>query len=225
MTEQEIADKINVYSKTGKKIFTTSSFQTHSIVLLHILSKIDQSIPVYFIHTGYHFPETLIYRDQITKLFDLKLINIYSTTAKVHQRDVQGKLLYASDPDLCCHLNKVLPLEPVLASHDIWINGVRADQGTFRKQLQVEEKSKWNTTRFHPMLDWTGKMIYDYLRVNDIPHHPLEQEGYYSIGCEPCTRKWNLDLDERNGRWYGLKKTECGLNTDLVDIKQDTSIA
>lgn len=217
MTVPEITRYIETYKQQGKRMFTTSSFQTHSTVLLHILSRIDPSIPVYFIHTGYHFPETLTYRDTITRLFGLNLINIFSSTAKINQRDAQGKLLFASDPDLCCHLNKVVPLEPILASHDIWINGVRADQGSFRKSLQVEEKAKWNTMRFHPMLDWTGKMIYDYLREHTIPHHPLEQEGYYSIGCEPCTRKWDLDMDERTGRWYGLKKTECGLNTDLVD--------
>jgi phosphoadenosine phosphosulfate reductase len=66
------------------------------------------------------------------------------------------------------------------------------------------------------MLDWTGKMIYDYLREHNIPHHPLEDKGYFSIGCEPCTRKWDLNMDSRDGRWFGLKKTECGLNTELV---------
>jgi phosphoadenosine phosphosulfate reductase len=80
----------------------------------------------------------------------------------------------------------------------------------------VEEKAKLGTIRFHPMLDWTGKMIYDYLREHKIPHHPLEEQGYFSIGCEPCTRKWDLNMDGRDGRWYGLKKTECGLNTELV---------
>ena len=126
------------------------------------------------------------------------------------------RLLFASDPDLCCHLNKVVPLEPILAQYDVWINGVRADQGEVRKNFKVEEKAKLGTIRFHPMLDWNSKMIYDYLRENEIPHHPLEDKGYFSIGCEPCTRKWDVNMDERDGRWFGLKKTECGLNTELV---------
>lgn len=216
MTFEEIAAKIYDYKNRELKLFTTSSFQTHSIVLLHILSRIDKTIPVYFIHTGYHFPETLKYRDQITELLDLNLKNVFSSTAKINQRDTSGKLLFASDPDYCCHLNKVAPLEPVLAEHDIWINGVRADQGELRKSFKAEENAKFGVTRFHPMLDWNNKMIYDYLKKYSIPHHPLEAKGYLSIGCEPCTRKWDSNMDSRDGRWYGLKKTECGLNTELV---------
>ena len=216
MNFEQIAEKIETYKGQGLKLFTTSSFQTHSMVLLHILSRIDKTIPVYFMHTGYHFPETLQYRDDIQSLLDLNIRTVYSSTAKINQRDVNGKLLFASDPDYCCHLNKVAPLEPVLAEHDIWINGVRADQGEVRKNFGFEEKAKFGTIRFHPMLDWNNKMIYQYLNEYKIPRHPLEDKGYFSIGCEPCTRKWDLEMDSRDGRWYGLKKTECGLNTDLV---------
>ncbi len=219
MDIESIQKQIDLYKESNLRLFTTSSFQTHSIALLHILSTIDRSIPVYFIHTGYHFPETLVYRDTIADLFGLHIVNVYSATSKIHQRDTQGRLLYASDPDLCCHLNKVVPLEPVLAAHDVWINGVRADQGEVRKKFDVEQKAKFGVTRFHPMLDWTSKMIYDYLRQHNIPHHPLEDKGYFSIGCEPCTRKWEDAMDSRDGRWYGLKKSECGLNTDLVVSK------
>jgi phosphoadenosine phosphosulfate reductase len=216
MDVNSIARQIEHYQSRQLKMFTTSSFQTHSIVLLHILSQIDKSIPVYFIHTGYHFPETLSYRDEIASLLDINLINVFAGTSKIHQLDTKGRLLYASDADLCCHLNKILPLEPILASNDVWINGVRADQGEVRKKFSVEEKAKFDVIRFHPMLDWTGKMIYDYLRQHKIPHHPLENSGYLSIGCEPCTRKWEQAMETRDGRWYGLKKSECGLNTDLI---------
>lgn len=216
MNFEETAKKINGYKEQGLKLFTTSSFQTHSIVLLHMLSRIDQLIPVYFIHTGYHFPETLRYRDEITALLGLNLRNVFSTTAKINQRDTSGKLLFASDPDYCCYLNKVAPLEPILAEHDVWINGVRADQSDVRKSFATEQKAKFGVTRFHPMLDWNGKMIYQYLNEYNIPKHPLEEKGYTSIGCEPCTRKFNFEGENRDGRWFGLKKTECGLNTELV---------
>ncbi len=216
MTFDQISESIRIYKDRGLKLFTTSSFQTHSIVLLHMLSRIDNSIPVYFVHTGYHFPETLNYRDTISSMFSLNIKNVYSSTAKINQRDPNGKLLFASDPDYCCHLNKVAPLEPVLAEYDVWINGVRADQSATRKNFKVEEKAKFGTLRFHPMLDWNSKMIYAYLIENNIPKHPLEEKGYISIGCEPCTRKWNEDAESRNGRWFGLTKTECGLNTDLI---------
>src|SRR3954463_8172568 len=111
MNVESIKSKLSEYNQKGLKMFTTSSFQTHSIVLLHILSRIDKSIPVYFVNTGYHFPETLQYRDDIAKLFGLNLKNVASTTAKINQRDANGHLLFASDPDYCCYLNKVAPLE------------------------------------------------------------------------------------------------------------------
>ena len=107
-------------------------------------------------------------------------------------------------------------MEPVLAEYDVWINGVRADQSDVRKNFKVEAPAPFNTLRFHPMLDWTPKMIYAYLKEHDIPSHPLEEKGYFSIGCEPCTRRFDISENSREGRWYGLKKTECGLNTDLV---------
>jgi phosphoadenosine phosphosulfate reductase len=215
MTFHEIEKKIGEYKSRGLKLFTSSSFQTHSIVLLHILSRIDKTIPVYFVNTGYHFPETLEYRDEIANLLGLHIKNVFSSTAKINQRDATGKLLFASDPDYCCYLNKVAPLEPALAEHDIWINGVRADQSALRKNFRVEENARFNTIRFHPMLDWNGKMIYQYLNEYNIPKHPLEAKGYFSIGCEPCTRKMDFN-ENREGRWFGLKKTECGLNTELI---------
>ena len=216
MDFESIKSKIEEYKSKNLRLFTTSSFQTHSIVLLHMLSKIDKSIPVYFINTGYHFPETVKYRDQITELFGLNLVDVNSSTPRHMQKDEQGRLLFTSDPDFCCHLNKVVPMDSVLASYDVWINGVRADQSAVRKEFKIEEKAKFNTIRFHPMLDWSGKMIHDYLRENNIPKHPLENQGYMSIGCEPCTRKITAEMAEREARWFGLNKTECGLNTDLV---------
>lgn len=216
MTPEEIKIQIEKYKNEGKKLFTTSSFQSHSIVLLHILSQIDNTIPVYFINTGFLFPETIVYRDQIVKLLGLNLVNVYSTTPKSLQKDLEGKFLFTSDPDYCCHINKVEPLEPIMAEYDVWINGVRADQSAVRKSFKVEEKAPHGVTRFHPMLDWNNMQIQRYLSQNHIPRHPLEEQGYFSIGCEPCTRKFSLDLSEREVRWYGLNKTECGLNTELV---------
>jgi len=216
MTVDEIKSKILGYKEEGKKLFTTSSFQTHSIVLLHILSKIDNTIPVYFINTGYHFSETIAFRDQVAALLNLNMKDVSSFTPRNMQKDAEGKLLFTSDPDFCCYLNKVQPLEPILAEHDVWINGVRADQSAVRKSFKVEEKATHDVVRYHPMLDWNTKMIEMYIKEHKLPRHPLEEKGYFSIGCEPCTRKFDLEWNAREGRWFGLKKTECGLNTDLV---------
>src|SRR5690606_41203851 len=104
---------------------------------------------------------------------------------------------------------------PVLGEFDVWMNGIRADQNANRKNMQIEQPAPKDAIRFHPMLDWNMKMIYDYIREHNLPKHPLENAGYMSIGCEPCTRKMSFEND-RGGRWFGMNKTECGLHTDLV---------
>ena len=216
MTFEEIKDKITDYKNQGKLLFTSSSFQSHSLVMLHMLSRIDKSIPVYFINTGYHFPETIEFRDLITASFGLNTIDLKSEVPKNMQRDAEGRLLFTSDPDHCCYLNKTQPMDGILRSNDVWINGVRADQSAVRAAMKVEQPAPYGSIRFHPMLDWNAKMIWEYQKEYNLPTHPLEAKGYVSIGCEPCTRKLDPGMQEREARWYGLKKVECGLHTELV---------
>lgn len=215
----EIKRRIDEYAKEGKSMFTTSSFQTHSIPMLHLLSQIDKSIPVYCINTGYLFPETISYRDQIIETLGLQMVDLKPDTPKYLQREANGKLMFTTDPDHCCYINKTQPMEAVLASHDVWINGVRADQSAVRKAMNVEQEAPYDCIRFHPMLDWDKKKIYAYIKKHDLPKHPLDEKGYISIGCEPCTRKMDLDMLEREARWFGLNKVECGLHTDLIKNK------
>ncbi len=216
MKFDQIEQKIHQYQKEGKSIFTSSSFQTHSIPLLHMISKIDKTIPVFFLNTGYHFVETLAFRDEVVALLSLNMVDLKPDTPKNMQLDTEGKLLFSSDPDHCCYLNKTQPMEQVLLRFDVWINGIRAEQNNFRSSLRMEEHARHNVIRFHPMIDWTAKDIYQYRKQYNLPEHPLESKGYLSIGCEPCTRKLDLEMQEREARWYGLNKTECGLNTDLI---------
>ncbi len=216
MVFSAIEKKIREYREQGKRLFTTSSFQTHSLVMLHIISKVDNTIPVYFINTGYLFPETVAFKDRVANEFGLTVVDLKPGTPKFMQRDADGKLMFASDPDYCCYLNKTQPMETVLASFDIWINGIRGDQSSVRKAMKVEQPAPFDTIRFHPMLDWTNRDIYAYIKEHDLPRHPLESNGYISIGCEPCTRKPDPEMMEREARWFGLNKVECGLHTDLV---------
>lgn len=218
---EEIKSAIHNYKEKEFSLFTSSSFQTHSTVLLHIISRIDKNIPVYFLQTGFHFSETLEYKKQITGLFQLHVIDIISSTPKFMQTDDKGRFLFTSDPDRCCAINKIQPMEPLLEKFDVWINGVRADQNANRSTFHIEEKTNKKAVRYHPMLNWTNKMIYDYIHEYNIPKHPLDDKGYMSIGCEPCTRKFDLDAlsDERNARWFGMQKTECGLHTQLIQKK------
>lgn len=213
---ESVGYRINAFKNEGKRMFTSSSFQSHSLVLLHILSRIDNTIPVYFINTGYHFAETLLFRDDVAASFGLNVIDLKPDVPKFMQRDSEGRLLFASDPDHCCYLNKTQPMDGILRSHDVWINGVRADQSSVRASMQEIQPSLHGTVRYHPMLSWTPKMIWEYRKEHKLPTHPLEEKGYISIGCEPCTRRINPAMQEREARWYGLKKVECGLHTDLI---------
>ncbi|BDC98440.1 phosphoadenylyl-sulfate reductase [Persicobacter psychrovividus] len=216
MDFDNIKRKLEQYQAEGKQVFTSSSFQTHSIVLLHILSRIDRSIPVYFINTGFHFPETLMFRDEISDRLGLNLIDLKTPVSKSQQLDQDNQFFYSSDPDYCCFLNKTAPMQSVLKEYDVWINGVRGDQSAVRKAMQVEQPAPHNSLRFHPMLDWNAKSIYQYRKEFDLPEHPLDAQGYMSIGCAPCTRKLDPEMQEREARWYGMNKTECGLHTDLI---------
>jgi len=216
MTFEEIEKKINEYKQEGKKLFSTSSFQTHSLVMLHIISRIDNTIPVYFLNTGYHFPETVAFKDQIKKEFGLNIVETRSSMPRYMQKDQDGKLLFTSDPDHCCYINKTAPTEELLKTHNVWINGVRGDQSAIRKAMKVEQDAPFGSRRFHPMLDWNMKQIFQYIREYNLPRHPLDSKGYLSIGCEPCTRKLDPEMQEREARWFGLNKVECGLHTDLV---------
>lgn len=215
MTLEEIKNQLQNYRAAGEKMFVTSSFQTHSIPLLHILSSMGIEVDVLFINTGFHFPETISFRNKIVELLGLNLIDVRPAIAKIHQMDSSGQFYYVSDPDYCCYINKVQPLEPYLMSYDVWINGIRAVQNTIRKNMKTEESTPFNTIRFHPLLDWNNKQIGQYKKLYDLPEHPLDKKGYQSIGCVPCTRKFDLN-DERAARWFGMNKTECGLHTDLI---------
>jgi phosphoadenosine phosphosulfate reductase len=218
---QPLADlfhhQVQTYQARGLKLFASSSFQTHSIPMLHILSRIDPSIPVYFLQTGFHFPETMRFRDEVAALLGIQVIDVESPVMKWDQRDAQGNFYFTSNPDHCCYLNKTLPMEPLLHRYDVWISGVRRDQNAYRSGLSYEQPGKYDTLRYHPMLEWTNQLIFAYIKDHNLPRHPLEDAGYQSIGCEPCTMKLADMLEnDRSGRWYGLNKTECGLHTDLV---------
>ncbi len=217
MNFKSLNQYITQYQKEGKEYFITSSFQSHSLVLLHMLSRIDSHLPVVFINTGYHFPETIKFRDEVMTAFGMdNLVDLKSLMPKSMQMNAGGRLLFTSDPDHCCYINKTQPLDSILRTHDIWINGVRADQSATRSQMKETQQAPHNAIRLHPMLDWTSKMVYDYQKEYNLPKHPLDTQGYMSIGCEPCTRKIDLEMQEREARWYGLNKTECGLHTDLI---------
>ena len=211
----EIQQQLEEFQAQGKRMFASSSFQTNSVVLLHLISRFAPQTPIYFLNTGFLFPETFLFRDMLRAQWGLNIMTLRSIQSRHQQVSGDGRFLFASDPDTCCHINKVLPLEPVLQSHDIWINGVRAAQSETRKAMKKIQPAAHGILRYHPILEWDSRMMYYYIEANNLPKHPLDDAGYVSIGCQPCTRSYEDDLDGRGGRWAGLNKTECGLHTTL----------
>lgn len=214
-------ERFSAYEAEGKRIFLSSSFQSQSLPLLHIVSRHGGQISVVFLDTGYHFPETLAFRDAIVGQLGLNLVNVRPAVPKSDQRTADGRLLFAADTDKCCYLNKVLPLEPYLHAYDVWISGVRSDQSAVRADFNAEQSGPHGILRYHPMIDWTAREVYAYREAHGLPEHPLEKQGYLSIGCMPCTRTFAASLDDRGGRWSGQSKTECGLHTELGKAGED----
>lgn len=213
-----IKERLVRFRDEGKTMFATSSFQTQSMPLLHIISRTNPEIPVYFIHTGYHFPETIVHKNKVASILGLKVIDLWPLTSKHLQKSPQGNLLFTFDPDYCCYLNKVQPVETLLEQYDIWINGIRADQSRQRSIMEEFQATAGKALRYHPMLKWTHDDIEKYIEENGLPRHPMEAKGYKSIGCEPCTRPIN-GSKAREGRWFGMTKTECGLHSDATLLK------
>lgn len=211
---EPIAAKLASYRADGKRLFATTSCQSNSVVLLHVLSRLDAHIPVYFLNTGYHFPETLRFKRDLAQRLGVQIIDLFSETPRLQQQ-AGGRFLFASDPDYCCHLNKIQPLEPILRTHDVWINGIRAGQSAVRRAMKMEQPAQHGILRYHPLLRWDDAQVRAYIDAHDLPAHPLAAVGYRSVGCRPCTRAPAPGDDERAGRWVGLKKTECGLHTTL----------
>jgi phosphoadenosine phosphosulfate reductase len=205
-----LRETIETY-RHGHRLFASSSFQTQSVPLLHILSGHFPEVPVLFIDTGFLFAETYAFKNELAERLGLSVITLASGKTYAQQTANDGLFQYAHDTAYCCHINKVEPIQQFLQPGDVWISGVRRDQTSIRKSMAPIETDARGIIRVHPMLDWTAKAVYDYIRNHELPRHPLEDQGYMSIGCVPCTHKYSAE-GPRGGRWLGSKKTECGLH-------------
>ena len=215
-TFHRIRSDVERFKLEARTVYLTSSFQTQSVPLLHMVSQLAKdAVQVVVIDTGFLFPETYLFAHALTEQLGIQLLKVRSERTFAEQMTQHGNFLFASDIDACCHLNKVEPMRALLNQGDVWISGIRADQSKVRAEKARLETDSAGVLRYHPFLKWTAKDVYRYIQTHDLPRHSLENDGYKSIGCVPCTRKWNaLDFEERSGRWDGSAKTECGLHTD-----------
>lgn len=183
-------------------------------VLVHLASTSADGVDVLFLDTGYHFAETIGTRDAVAAAYDVNVRTLLPLLTKDEQAQQHGPDLFASDPDRCCAIRKVEPLERGLADYDAWVTGMRREDAPTRSDIDVVG---WDTTRdmvkLNPLAAWTYDDVERYAADHGVLMNPLRQIGYVSIGCEPCTRPVAAGEDPRAGRWSGNAKTECGLHT------------
>ncbi|KXV00615.1 MAG: phosphoadenylyl-sulfate reductase [Gluconobacter potus] len=194
------------------RVAVISSFGAESAVLLDLVAQADPSVPVFFLDTKRHFPETLEYRDRLSRRLGLSDVRTLSPTPKaLHDRDPQDQLA-DFDPDACCALRKVEPLDLVLPDFDVWITGRKRSQSATRAALPLVDPQPDGSVKLNPLAGWGPEKIEAQMQRRDLPRHPLVAKGYTSIGCAPCTRAVKDGEDGRAGRWAGLAKTECGIH-------------
>lgn len=188
-----------------EKVLVTSSFAATSAYFLHIISRIRPDQKIHFIDTGFHFPETLAYRQYLIDLFGLEVVDLRAEAWK--HAYTEKEQVYKTDPDFCCSINKVEPLELIKPNFHVWVSSLMRWQTEHRAGLSVFEERR-GIIKFNPMLDVTREERDAYIREHDLPFHPLVARGYSSIGCTHCT----VAGEGRSGRWLGKPKTECGLH-------------
>ena len=197
------------------RVCLTSSFQAEDMAVLHLLRERIPDVPVLFLDTGYHFAQTYEYRDRMAKEWSLHLVNVLPRQTVPEQESAFG-ILYRSDPTRCCQLRKVEPLVGALEPFDVWFTGLRREQSPTRKNLKKAElhrlptgKTLWKVSL---LADWNWEQVWNYVNANGISHLPQYDEGYLSIGCQPCTALPVDPNNPRSGRWGGTK-LECGIHT------------
>jgi len=198
-------------------VAVVSSFGTESAVLLHLVAQADPKVPVIFVDTLKMFPETLDYRETLVKSLGIQDSRVVEPLADVLAAKDDKGLRWSFDPDGCCDIRKVEPLARAKQGLDTWISGRKAFQSVTRQNLprfEIED----GRLKLNPLGDWDKAALEAYFEEHDLPRHPLEAQGYLSIGCEPCTSKVKPGEDPRAGRWRGWDKVECGIHTASTPI-------
>ena len=204
----------------GERLCLTCSWQRQSSALVHMVSELGLEIDVVELDTKLFFQETYETRDRLVERYRLKLVRPeVISVAEQHMRE--GPNLWQTNPDRCCHIRKVEPLERALAGYDAWITGIRREQSASRANAQkVEWSERYGVWKIQPLVDWDAKRVQAYIHVNEIPYNPLHDAGFPSIGCIPCTRPVREGEEERAGRWAGSDKLECGIHVNAPLIKE-----
>lgn len=202
------------FGEFGDKVAIATGFGAEGMALIDIAVTINPAPNVFFIDTGFLFRETHDLRRRVEKRYGLAIRAVRTGLTPELQAQFYGPRLWAMNPDLCCRLRKLEPLAAGLRGLDAWITAIRRDQTDARAAArQIEWDERWGLVKVNPLAGWTRRQIWQYLLEHDVPYNPLHDEGYPSIGCTYCTRAVRPGEGERDGRWSGLAKTECGLHS------------
>jgi phosphoadenosine phosphosulfate reductase len=210
-TVEEILDW--AVTRFAPRLVMTSSFGAEGVVLIDKLAQITSRVPIIYLDTGFHFPETDELKETLRARYNLNIIEQRAALTVEEQAAIYGDKLYARDPDLCCRLRKVEPLRQALRGYTAWLAALRRDQSPTRAGISVVEWSEQHQlVKINPLATWTRREVWDYIIRHHLPYNPLYDEGYSSIGCAPCTRRVASGAHERSGRWNGQQKLECGIH-------------
>jgi phosphoadenosine phosphosulfate reductase len=195
----------------GDRLCLTSSMS--DALLIDLVSRVKPRVDVLFIDTGFHFAETIGTRDAVQQVYDVNVINVQPSRTVEEQERELGPRLFGRNPDLCCYLRKVEPLNRALEPYLAWISGIRRDEASTRADTKVVEwDAKRQMVKVNPIARWTQDEVDNYMADNGVLINPLHYDNYPSIGCAPCTRQVAEGEDPRSGRWAGLGKVECGIH-------------
>jgi phosphoadenosine phosphosulfate reductase len=198
----------------GPRLTMATAFGPEGCLIIHWLAQVAPRTHVFYLETGYQFPETLALRDKLARRYGIEVaLERPATTVEEYER-LHGGPLYRSDPNRCCGDRKLAVIRRVLTSFDAWMSGIRRDQSADRQVAPIVGwDRKFGVVKVSPLANWTKARVWDLIIREDIPYNPLHDKGYVSIGCAPCTRAILDGEDERAGRWSGTAKTECGLHS------------
>jgi phosphoadenosine phosphosulfate reductase len=198
-------------------ISIATGFGAEGMALIDMAVRIDPAPDVFFIDPGFLFPETYELRRRIEEKYRITIRAFKPQLTPEGQERLFGPALWERNPDLCCQIRKLEPLEEALEGLQAWVTAIRRDQTSARATAQaIEWDERWGLAKVNPLIRWSKRDVWDYLKSNDVPFNPLHLRGYPSIGCTHCTRPVREGEDDRAGRWSGREKTECGLHAETT---------
>lgn len=208
------------FDEFAEGLLIATGFGAEGLALIDMAVKINPRPNIFFLDTGFLFPETYELRRRVEDRYHIQINMFQARLSPEAQAQKYGPQLWSGDPDLCCRLRKVEPLREALRGQSAWMTAIRRDQSPARANArEVEWDHRWQLVKVNPLAPWTSSQVWEYIRQNDVPYNPLHDAGYPSVGCTHCTRATASGEGERAGRWSGKAKTECGLHDGPLPVR------